>query len=471
VSGVLFHGSGIYAILPQAFGLEFPLFVAPPVPFRLEGKCAVVEVCGALAHANPMLQTYAQIVEAAKLAAASEAEVVAVKIASPGGDVYGAFDCARAVAAAIRGAGKRYVAFTEAQACSSAYALASQADEIVISDTATVGSIGVIATSVDTTKADAAQGLRFAIVASGAHKADGNPHVALTEEALSAIQTGVDATADVFFDLVARSRRLSPEAVRGFEARTFVGANAVSVGLADRISTWEALLCELREGVKAAAHTSSAMAYDKDKDETRKALAAAAEDKDPDKSARAKRALAAFDEYDKDAKAEDDKGDEDEKKDKAAAPAGSSAKAEDDKDKDDKAKAASALPGVSAGTPLTAKEVQAIVQAQLDAAAQAAERTALLASRPDVAPSVIKALANAPIEQIKAVLDGFPKGPTSLVPELARSATQGATAGEQPDRLPKAEADALSIQMGLTKTGTSVIETPNALILGAPQVS
>jgi ClpP class serine protease len=459
VSLVRFTGSGIYAILPSAFGAEVPAFTPPAEPFRVVGRCAVIDVCGPLTHTNTQLQTYASIVERAKAAAAWDVDTVAIRIASPGGDVYGAFDCSRAVAAAIRGAGKRYVAFTEAQACSSAYALASAADELVISDTATIGSIGVIATAVDTTRADAAMGVTFAIVTSGARKADGNPHVALSAETIAALKVGVDATAEIFFGLVAERRRLPIETVRGFEAGTFVGAAAVANGLADRIATWEELICELASGQRL---TLQSMAYEKDKDETRKALAAAAEDKDPDKAARAKRALAAFDEDDKEAASEEDKGDEKEKEAAAAA-----AKASDEEKEKEKAVAAASA-AASAGTPLTAAQVSAIVESQFAARDLAEKRAALLASRPDVAASVLAALANAPLDQIKAVLDGFPKAAGNpLVPQLANQAARGAGEGVEGDRLPKAEADAMSLAMGLTTGKTEVIDTAYALVLGA----
>lgn len=472
-----FHGTGVFAIEPSAFGAEHPIYTVPPADYTLCGKCAVIEVSGPLAHQNREFLTYAAIVARVKAAAASDAEIVALKIASPGGDVYGAFDCARAVKAAIKAAGKRYVAFTEAQACSSAYALASGADEIVVSDTATVGSVGVIATAADTTKADAAMGINFAIVTSGARKGDGNPHVSLTDAVIAALQVGVDATAQVFFELVAANRGLTVDGVRALEASTYVGARAIAEGLANRISTWDALIEELSKGVSAEAHTSgganNSMAFDKDKDETRKALAAQAEDKDPEKSARAKRALAAYDEDDKEAKAEDDKGDE--KKDDKEASSASSAKAEDEKKEDDKAKAvapAAVVPSASAGTPLTAEAVAALVRGEFAARDEATQRTTLLASRPDVSPTVIKALANAPLEQIRAVLDGIPKGPTSLVPQLATAPVLGGGVDptKQPDRLPPAEAAALDIAMGLAAIGPTVIDTPTALVLGAPQV-
>jgi capsid assembly protease len=414
--------SGLCAIEPAAFGLEFPIALRVGAePFRLEadGKVAVVDVSGPLTFDGFFFQSYDSIVRAVAGALASSAEAVILKIHSPGGDVYGCFEAARALRREARASGKRLIAFTGSQACSSAYALASAADEIVITESAHVGSVGVIATTVESTRADAAMGLSFAIITSGARKADGNQHVALSDDARTAMQRRVDTLAAVFFAVVLEHRGVDAAPL---EAEQFIGAEAVSKGLADSVESWDALVARAAEGVTLRGETPpmADKTDDKEKDETRKALSAAAEDKDEKKSARAKRALAAYDE-DKDEKAS---ADDEEKKDDDKA----KAKASDDDKNDDKAQAsvAGSTSAISA-LELSNRELRAQA-ALLTARLDAADRTAFFAGRPDLSPELVKSLAATPLDQVKAIVSAIPlpSGFKSQVVETARPPAAGA---------------------------------------------
>jgi signal peptide peptidase SppA len=154
-------------------------------------------------------------------------------IDSPGGEVAGCFDLADTIFA-CRG-DKPIWAVLDESAYSAAYALASAADRVVVPRTGGTGSIGVMALRIDFTKALAADGIKVAIVASGARKADGHPAKALSGEELDAIQRDVDASAAIFFDTVARHRALAANAVRALQAATFQGAAGVAAGLADDV--------------------------------------------------------------------------------------------------------------------------------------------------------------------------------------------------------------------------------------------
>jgi signal peptide peptidase SppA len=475
--------TGLAAIAPQALGLEFALPPRSGPAFTLHEGAAVVTVCGPLVHqATPIpFATYDEIRAAVQEALASDASTVIMRINSPGGDVAGAFDCARGVRRDVAKAGKRLIAFTDGMACSAAYALASAASEIVCTDTAHVGSIGVIATMVDASAMDRAMGVKIVAITSGARKADGNPHVELTEDAIAAQQASVDEAAGVFFGLVASHRGSSLEAVAGLQAGTFTGRHAVTAGLADRIASWDEVLASAVEsaapttgatqgeqgdkpvkdlsmpkllshsapGALRASAESESDDDDKPKeDATRASLVTAAESDDPKKAARAKRALAAYDEEnDESAESEEDEP-------QASATASAAA-------------AAAAAPGMAA--LVATVQAQGRELASLKSAAAAKERADFLATRPDLSAEVINSLAALPLPQLKIAVNAIPKTAGNPLAPPAPRATVGAgqggplTAREQLAARPNPELDRIA---GLTPTKRAVVRDGVVLHLG-----
>ena len=88
-------------------------------------------------------------------------------------------------------------------------------------------------------------GRKWTLVHAGARKTDGNPHEPLSDRALAAIQADVDALHAEFCALVARNRRLTPEAVRATEAAIWRGKAGIAAGFADRLGTLDQALADL----------------------------------------------------------------------------------------------------------------------------------------------------------------------------------------------------------------------------------
>src|SRR6478735_3048488 len=377
---------GIVAIQQQAFGLEYPQAAKADELCMLSPSVACVEISGPFVHgADAHFQNYRSIVDEVRTACqAPGVTTVVLKINSPGGDVFGNFDASREIRQIASTAGKRLIAFSDAACCSAAYALACAADEIVIADTAVVGSIGVIAQIIDSTRLDGAMGLQYSVITSGARKADGNPHAGTTDGVLAAMQATVDQTAAVFFNLVAERRGLTPETVAAYQAAVFVGVNAIGVGLANSVESFSAFKERITASCTPVQTETIRMDEDKDKpkeDAVRAALVTASESDDEDKAAKAKRALAAYDaeqEDDKPAKKDEPDGDESKALAKAVAP--------------------------------LAKQVaaQQAELAALKAEADASKRASLFAARPDVKPELIESLKATPTSALKAVLDAIP---------------------------------------------------------------
>jgi ClpP class serine protease len=446
-----YEARGLAAIEPSAIGTLFDLFARNRDPFRREGAAAVVTIDGPLETAGWLFDNYDNIRARVAQALASDAECVVLKVASPGGDVFGCFDTARALRGMARAAGKKLYGFTEGMACSAAYALISAADEISVSESGVLGSIGVIATLIDASEQIRSQGLKPAIITSGKRKADGNPMIPLSKEAREAAQDSVDAMAGVFFALVREHRGID---ARPLEAGTFVGAAAKEHGLADRVESFDQLLARLAiaksEGptlssMSGIAPSASAKAADAPEEEKKKdadaraALKSEADSDDPKKAARAKKALAAYDEKDEEkASAEFPPAKDDEKKD------------DDKKDaKKAKAEASSDVAATAAlGAELAARDERIL-------ALEAEARDALFASRPDLSEGFRKACATMSIPQLKELLAATP-APKGAPAKVAAAETAAPTRGigqgsdaPSADRLPKAEAQELDRLMGI----------------------
>lgn len=167
---------------------------------------------------------------------------ILLDVDSPGGEASGSFELARRVREAT--AVTPIWAVANDAAFSAAYAIASSAERIVVTETGGVGSIGVIALHIDRSVKDANDGYRYTAITAGRHKNDFSPHEPLTDTAKGELQSEVDRLYDIFVSHVAAMRGLPEMAVRATEAALYFGPNATAAGLADAVGTLEATLTE-----------------------------------------------------------------------------------------------------------------------------------------------------------------------------------------------------------------------------------
>jgi signal peptide peptidase SppA len=181
---------------------------------------------------------------------------VLLDMQTPGGEAVGAFELATAVRRLA--AEKPVMAVVNGMAASAGYAIASAANKIVITPSGVAGSIGVVMLHADYSRYLDKAGITPTYIFAGAHKVDGNPMAPLPDSVREHLQSEVNAYYDLFVQTVASGRRqLSPAAIRATEARTFIGADAVTAGLADSVGTFEEALAELTQrGKSGRAQTS-----------------------------------------------------------------------------------------------------------------------------------------------------------------------------------------------------------------------
>jgi signal peptide peptidase SppA len=213
--------------------------------FQLLGSVAVVTIDGPIERRGGWWYDGFESVSTrfARALADERVQSVLLRINSPGGVVSGCFETARRMRAAAAQAGKPVVAYADESAYSAAYALASVAEKIVLPASGGVGSVGVIQTLYDESKANELMGLRVEVVTSGERKADGHPDVPLTKDVIARVEARVEQLAQLFAELVAEHRPgMTAASVRALQAACLYGADAVAKGLADQVGTLESAI-------------------------------------------------------------------------------------------------------------------------------------------------------------------------------------------------------------------------------------
>lgn len=187
--------------------------------------------------------------------ASADVDRIVMLIDSPGGVVSHVGETADM----LRASTKPITAFVTGMGASLAYWLGSQASEMVLDRSASVGSIGVVATTSRQEGPDASGRRSYEVVSSGAPMK--RPDVS-TEEGRAAVQADVDAIEAVFMADVAAGRRVSIERVRESFGRGAMvpAARAVEAGMADRIGTLEGVLQQSSGRTRAKTGGSRALA-------------------------------------------------------------------------------------------------------------------------------------------------------------------------------------------------------------------
>jgi capsid assembly protease len=474
---------GILALNPSAF---FDLFVEVDSPTNesIEGA-EVVCIRGPLEHHDDWwCDSYESILDRVNAAIESTAQTVILKIDSPGGELYGCFDAARTIRKRCAAAGKKLVAYVEGSACSAAYALACAAETIYTSSTAHTGSIGILITRVDVTARDQAMGARYALVASGKRKVDGNPHAVLTDSELGAMQGQCNALAELFFELVASLRNgLDVDAIRALEADIFHGAAAVEVGLADGVASFDEMLAAIANGgtmpnedqpnddketetePSSESEQETPSSSQKDVDDARSALERAAADGDD-------KAQAALDVLNGSTGESDDDDDEQETESRAAS-RGNARRPQARREQRVSADAAGAL-----GRTVARLEKQV---GELRGERDGARLSAMLASRPDIGKEMREHLATMPYKDAKAIVDRMPKpdapprktgkeASSTAVVTGTRGAGEGGTSnnGKPAPTTASTEAKAMDQAFGLAPAQNGVRREGSSLVFGTP---
>lgn len=236
---------------------------------RASGKTAIITIDGSLTNRGAWvgadmctgMVSYegisAQLDEVAADARAGHISHLVIDMNSYGGEATGM----TALAAKIGALRKKMhvVAVVNDVAASAGYGIVSAADQIVISPTSIVGSIGVVMIHLDRSVELSQKGIRPTLIHAGAKKVDGNPFGPLPENVRADMTRDILAIHEQFLGTVEAGRgkaRLSAKKARETEADTFIGQAAIDAGLADRIGSLDEVLAELSRPVRASGNST-----------------------------------------------------------------------------------------------------------------------------------------------------------------------------------------------------------------------
>ena len=211
---------------------------------------AVIPIVGSMSHRSTGIEAMSGMTSYTTLQKQFEAAFndpnvgsILMDIDSPGGSVAGAFDF-RDYLMSKKGTKPVYALARDAM-CSAAYLIGSTADKVYATQTARVGSIGVVAMHTDASGKMEKEGLKPTFISAGKFKTAGNPYEKLEGDKLKYLQDSVDESYDMFINAVADARGIDKKVIRDTEARVYGGKKAVEIGLADGIRTYESVLAEM----------------------------------------------------------------------------------------------------------------------------------------------------------------------------------------------------------------------------------
>jgi capsid assembly protease len=225
-------------------GEAFSAAVRQPQPASNRGAIAVIPIYGMIEHRSSFLLdlfggTSIEDIRGSLRSAVADPQVssIVLDIDSPGGGVAGVTELAAEIRAA-RGT-KRIVAVANTTAASAAYWLAAQADQVLVTPSGQVGSIGVFAIHAEMSKALEAEGVTVTIIKAGERKTDGNEYEPLSDAARSEMQGRADTFNASFMADVAKGRRVPVTKVASDygDGAVFLAGAALKAGLVDGIGT------------------------------------------------------------------------------------------------------------------------------------------------------------------------------------------------------------------------------------------
>ena len=210
-----------------------------PVAYETTAGVALLEIVGpVLKYADIWTVLFGGVstIDATAGLAAAETDPavqsILLYIDSPGGTVAGTADFANAIA----NCSKPVTAYVSDMACSAAYWLASQADEIVANSTASIGSIGVYTVVTDSSRLYEDAGVKVNLVKAGEFKGTGVDGVPITADQLDDVQREINGIYEIFVASVAAGRGMPVTRAKTLATgQTWIASEAKELGLVDRI--------------------------------------------------------------------------------------------------------------------------------------------------------------------------------------------------------------------------------------------
>lgn len=167
------------------------------------------------------------------------AKTIAMIVDSPGGEAYSMSDSADYIRNLLDENGVKLISFVEGMAASAGYGLTCISDEIIGSWDSEAGSIGCLVQLINSSKALEQEGYERTFVTAGKSKVPYAADGSFRPEFIQDIQDKVDTCYKNFTEHVAKHRNMNVADVIATEAKMFYSADAVKLGLMDKVMTSE----------------------------------------------------------------------------------------------------------------------------------------------------------------------------------------------------------------------------------------
>lgn len=240
------------AAMPESM-LDYDDFYNPRQPMTMDNDgIAVIHVAGMLLDEAPpiyeklgLATTYPTLIAELEQAVEVGAQGICLVINSGGGHVSGNIEAAKAV----KSVGIPTVAFCKGMACSAAYAIASQADSILATPSATVGNIGTILSWPDDDEFWRMMGIEWKAMTNQGADLKSTFHTEPDAAQLAFLQEELDQMGADFQQLVAEARpEIDPETNR---AGWYYGDKAEALGIIDGQGNMQDAIDALRSQIAA----------------------------------------------------------------------------------------------------------------------------------------------------------------------------------------------------------------------------
>jgi signal peptide peptidase SppA len=246
---------------------EVERLAAMPGMRRAAKAVAVMRLLGPITQRAGLLTAFFGGTSTEKFAEAFDALMenpgiggIVVDIDSPGGEVSGTPELSEHI---FQSRGRKpVVGVANTWAASGAFFTGTAFDELVVTPSGEVGSVGVMAVHTDVSGMLEQDGVKRTVISAGAYKTERSPYAPLSDEAREEIQRMVDHHNGVFEAAVAKHRGVTVNHVqKNFgQGRMVRPKEAVAAGMADRVATLDQTIQRMqrRLGARATARAEAA---------------------------------------------------------------------------------------------------------------------------------------------------------------------------------------------------------------------
>lgn len=221
---------------PSAAGVGLNRPTQPGSRLYTKGAVGVIPIRGVISSHLSSLETMCGGYDIQQLAydldaAAEDTNLkrVLIDFHSPGGTITGIPETAKL----IKNFPKKTIGFSNGHSASASYWLMSQCSSVLITESASVGSIGVYTAAIDNSKARETRGETVQVFKAGKYKAMGLMGKTLSDDEKALIQESVDKAYAKFTGDVKGARPGIEEAT--MQGQMFVGKDAVKAKLVDSL--------------------------------------------------------------------------------------------------------------------------------------------------------------------------------------------------------------------------------------------